>query len=116
LRDAHPFLATYPAPAFVASLAETSGVRDLPDDLELVQDTFRAFGNNVVAPRAEHVHEDNGDVPEAIISGLRRDRCVRPVGSGEYGGYSEGAEGEYLGGMVSPPRSCRGRRWASAAR
>ena len=31
--------------------------------MELVQDTFRPFADNVVAPQAEHVHRTNGDVP-----------------------------------------------------
>jgi (2S)-methylsuccinyl-CoA dehydrogenase len=101
LRDAHPFLETYRAPAFVASLAETPGVRNLPDDFELVQDTFRAFGDKVVAPRAEHVHRYNEDVPEEVISGLAEIGAFGLSVPAEYGGYSEGGEGEYLGMVVA---------------
>src|SRR5215211_1242011 len=53
LRDAHPFLETYRDPDYLAALAETPGARHLDADMELVQDTFRAFATNVVAPQAE---------------------------------------------------------------
>ena len=110
LRDAHPFLETYRAPAFVASLAETPGRRNLPDDFELVQDTFRAFGDKVVAPRAEHVHRHNEDVPEEVISGLAEIGAFGLSVPAEYGGYgyAEGLEGQ----ISRWPRRCPGGRAA----
>jgi (2S)-methylsuccinyl-CoA dehydrogenase len=101
LRDAHPFLATYRDPDFVASLAETSGPRHLDADMELVQDTFRAFASNVVAPQAEHVHRTNGDVPEDVIEGLAEIGAFGLSVPAEYGGYSEGGDSEYLGMVVA---------------
>ena len=77
-----PFLATYRDPEFVAALAETAGPRHLDGDMELVQDTFRSFADNVVAPQAEHVHRTNGDVPEDVIAGPRRDRRLRALRAG----------------------------------
>ena len=79
LRDAHPFLERFRDPEFVASLAETPGPRHLDADMELVQDTFRSFAANVIAPQAEHVHRTNGDVPEDDHRRPRRDRRVRAV-------------------------------------
>ena len=64
-----PFVAPYRAPDFVASLADQPGPRHLDGDMEMVQDTFRSFADNVIAPHAEHVHRTNGDVPEEIIRG-----------------------------------------------
>lgn len=101
LREAHGFLQTYRDPGFVASLAETPGRRGLPDDFELVQDTFRAFGDKVIAPRAEHVHRQNADVPEEVIAGLAEIGAFGLSVPAEYGGYSEGGEGEYLGMVVA---------------
>ena len=63
-------MATFRDPVFVASLAEKSGPRHLDDDFEMVQDTFRSFASKVIAPRAEHVHRFNEDVPEEVIAGL----------------------------------------------
>lgn len=66
LKSAHPFLATYRDPAFIASLANTAGPRHLDSEFEMVQDTFRSFADNEIKPRAEHVHRYNEDVPEEI--------------------------------------------------
>jgi (2S)-methylsuccinyl-CoA dehydrogenase len=101
LRSAHPFLETYRDPEFVASLAETPGARHLDADMELVQDTFRAFATNVVAPQAEHVHRANGDVPEDVIEGLAEIGAFGLSVPAEYGGYNEGGDSEYLGMVVA---------------
>src|SRR5262245_56672241 len=69
LAEAQAFLTTYRDPAFLAALATVRGPRHLDPDFELVQDTFRAFAENEIAPVAEHVHRENADVPEATISG-----------------------------------------------
>ena len=101
LRDAHAFLATYRAPEFVASLATTPGPRHLDSDFEMVQDTFRSFAENEIKPRAEHVHRFNEDVPEEIISGLAEMGVFGLSVPAEYGGYSEGGDGEYIGMVVA---------------
>ncbi len=101
LRDAHPFLASYRDPAFVASLATTPGPRHLDDDYEMVQATFRAFADNEIKPRAEHVHRFNEEVPEEIITGLAEMGVFGLSVPAEYGGYSEGGDGEYIGMVVA---------------
>jgi (2S)-methylsuccinyl-CoA dehydrogenase len=101
VRDAHPVLAAYRDPDFLAGLAESPGPRHLDDDLEMVQDTFRSFAENVVAPHAEHVHRTNGDVPETVISGLGEIGAFGLSVPAEYGGYSEGGEAEYLAMVVA---------------
>jgi (2S)-methylsuccinyl-CoA dehydrogenase len=101
VRGAHPVLAAYRDPEFLAALAESPGPRHLDDDLEMVQDTFRSFADNVVAPHAEHVHRTNGDVPEAVISGLGELGAFGLSVPAEYGGYSEGGEAEYLAMVVA---------------
>ena len=72
------------------------GPRHLDADMELVQDTFRSFATNVVAPQAEHVHRTNGDVPEDVIEGLAEIGAFGLSVPAEYGGYSEGGDSEYL--------------------
>ena len=101
LRSAHPFLATYRDPAFLSGLAESSGPRHLDADMEMVQDTFRSFANNVVAPQAEHVHRTNGDVPEDVIDGLAEIGAFGLSVPAEYGGYSEGGDSEYLAMVIA---------------
>ena len=69
--------------------------------MEMVQDTFRSFANNVVALHAEHVHRTNGDVPEEIISGLGEIGAFGLSVPADYGGYSEGGDAEYMAMVVA---------------
>ncbi|MCU1386715.1 MAG: putative acyl-CoA dehydrogenase [Ilumatobacteraceae bacterium] len=108
MKAAHPFLETYRAPEFLASLATAAGPRHLADDYEMVQDTFRAFADKVIAPRAEHVHRYNEDVPEEIISGLAEMGAFGLSVPAEYGGFSEGGDGEYIAIVVATEELSRG--------
>ena len=100
--DAHrPTLARYRDPALLSTLAENPAPRHLDDDMEMVQDTFRAFATNVVAPHAEHVHRTNGDVPEAVIAGLAEIGAFGLSVPATYGGFSEGGENEYLAMVIA---------------
>ncbi len=99
--DVLPQLAPFRDPEFLAALAETPGPRHLDGDLEMVQDTFRAFAANVVAPHAEHVHRTNGDVPEEVISGLAELGAFGLSVPSEYGGFSEGGDSEYVAMVVA---------------
>ena len=101
LAGAHEFVSTYRDPEFLASLAGTPGPRHLGGDMEMVQDTFRAFAANVITPHAEHVHRSNGDVPEEIVSGLAEIGAFGLSVPAEYGGYSEGGDDEYLAMVVA---------------
>ncbi len=101
LAGAAEFMATYRDPDFLASLADDQGPRHLDPDFEMVQDTFRSFADKVIAPRAEHVHRYNEDVPEDIISGLADMGAFGLSVPVEYGGFSEGGEGEYVAMVVA---------------
>src|SRR3954469_22754119 len=108
LRDAHSFLELYRTPEFLASLAEAPGPRHLADDYEMVQDTFRSFADKVIAPRAEHVHRHNDDVPEEIIGGLGEMGAFGLSVPSEYGGFSEGGDGEYIAMVIATEELSRG--------
>ena len=84
------------------------GPRHLDDDFEMVQDTFRSFADNEIAPRAEHVHRHNDDVPEEVITGLAEMGAFGLSVPAEYGGYSEGGDGEYIGMVVATEELSRG--------
>lgn len=108
LAAAGPFLSTYRDPDFLASLATVEGPRHLDSDFEMVQDTFRAFADREIAPRAEHVHRTNSDVPEEIISGLAEIGAFGLSVPEEYGGFASGGEADYLGMVVSTEELSRG--------
>ncbi len=94
-------VAVYRDPEFLAALAETPGPRHLDGEMEMVQDTFRSFAANVVAPHAEHVHRTNGDVPEEVIAGLAEIGAFGLSVPAEYGGFSEGGASEYIAMVIA---------------
>ncbi len=108
LRGAHPFLAEFRDPDFLASLAGVDGPRHLDGDFEMVQDTFRRFADEKIAPVAEHVHRTNGDVPEEIITGLAEMGAFGLSVPEEYGGWASGGESDYLGMVVATEELSRG--------
>ncbi len=101
LSAAGEFLAVYRDPEFVASLGSTPGPRHLDGEFEMVQDTFRSFAMREIAPRAEHVHRFNEDVPEEIIAGLAEIGAFGLSVPAQYGGFSEGGEGEYMASCIA---------------
>ncbi|MDA2954863.1 MAG: acyl-CoA/acyl-ACP dehydrogenase [Actinomycetota bacterium] len=101
LEESSDFVEKYLDPNLLSSLANQSGPRHLDDDYEMVQDTFRSFANKVIAPHAEHVHRENLDVPEDIISGLSEIGAFGLSIPIEYGGFSEGGDGEYMASCVA---------------
>ena len=107
LDGARDFLATYRAADFLASI-DDPGPRHLDGDFELVQDTFRRFADQKLKPIAEHIHRDNGDIPEDIISGLAEMGAFGLSIPAEYGGYGEGGEGEFIGMVVATEELSRG--------
>ncbi len=101
LAESHDFVEKYLDPNLLASLANKPGKKFLDDDNEMVQDTFRSFATKVVAPHAEHVHRENLDVPEEIISGLAEIGAFGLSIPVEYGGFSEGGDGEYMASCIA---------------
>ncbi|HEY1279936.1 MAG TPA: acyl-CoA dehydrogenase family protein [Acidimicrobiales bacterium] len=108
LAGAREFLAAYRDPDFLAGLAAADSPRHLDDDFELVQDTFRRFAEEKIAPAAEHVHRTNGDVPEDIISGLGEMGAFGLSVPEQYGGWAGGGDQDYLGMVVATEELSRG--------
>ncbi len=106
LDSTRPFVAAYRSPSFLAELhddlaAAQGGPRHLDPDYEMVADTFRRFADEQVRERAEHVHRHNDDVPEALITGLADMGGFGLSVPEEYGGFSTGGSGEYVGMVVA---------------
>src|ERR1700712_100063 len=107
LDGAREFIGSYKAATFLAGITDP-GPRHLDGDFEMVQDTFRRFADQKLAPIAEHIHRTNGDIPEDIIEGLAEMGAFGLSIPAEYGGYGEGGEGEYIGMVVSTEELSRG--------
>ncbi|MCY3609097.1 MAG: acyl-CoA/acyl-ACP dehydrogenase [Acidimicrobiaceae bacterium] len=101
LDDARDFVAAYRDPAYVATLAGLDAPSHLDDDFELVAETFRRFGEDKIAPTAEHIHRGDTDIPEDIIGGLAELGCFGLSVPEEYGGFASGSESDYLGMVIA---------------
>ena len=100
LDEAREFVGSYRSPEFLTSI-EGEGPRHLDGDFEMVQDTFRRFGDDQIKPHAEHVHRTNGDVPEDVISGLAELGAFGLSIPEEFGGFASGGESDYMGMVVA---------------
>jgi len=95
------FVSAFRSPTFLASLAEETGPRHLDADFELVRDTFHRFAEEQIRPRAEHIHRENADIPEEIISGMAEMGGFGMSVPEAYGGFASGGESDYLGMVVA---------------
>jgi (2S)-methylsuccinyl-CoA dehydrogenase len=108
LDGARPFVAAHRDPAFLADLADVEGPRHLDQDFELVQDTFRRFAEEKLEPVAEHIHRENADIPEDVITGLAEMGAFGLSVPEEYGGFAAGGESDYLGMVIATEELSRG--------
>ncbi len=95
------FVSAWRDPATLAEMAFQEGPLHLDDEFELVRDTFRRFGEEQIAPHAEHIHRDNSDIPESIISGLAEMGVFGLSIPEEYGGFATGGESDYYGMVIA---------------
>jgi (2S)-methylsuccinyl-CoA dehydrogenase len=85
-----------------------AGGRHLPEDLEMVRQTFRRFAEDKVAPVAEHVHRNDEDIPDDIIAGLAELGCFALSIPEEHGGFASGGEDELLNMVLVTEELSRG--------
>jgi (2S)-methylsuccinyl-CoA dehydrogenase len=101
LDAARGFVAAWRDPAVLAELAFSDGPRHLDPEFELVQDTFRRFGEDRIAPAAEHIHRHNADIPEELIAGLAEMGVFGLSIPEQYGGFAGGGESDYYGMVIA---------------
>ena len=101
LDPAREFIRLFRDPQFVAQLALLEAPRHLDEDFAMVADTFRRFANDKIAPRAEHIHRQDTDIPEDIIEGLAELGCFGLSVPEEYGGFATGSESDYMGMVIA---------------
>jgi (2S)-methylsuccinyl-CoA dehydrogenase len=106
LAPAHEFVSRYRSPAMLDELADRlpsggTGPAHLPDEFDLVRDTFHRFAEDRIRPVAEHIHRQNDDIPEEIISGLAELGGFGLSVPEEYGGFAAGGDADYLAMCVA---------------
>ena len=85
-----------------------AGDRHLPEDLEMVRQTFRRFAEDKVVPVAEHIHRHDEDIPDEIIAGLAELGCFALSIPEEHGGFASGGEDELLNMVLVTEELSRG--------
>jgi (2S)-methylsuccinyl-CoA dehydrogenase len=106
LATAHGFVSRYRDPATLEALADRlpdvgTGPAHLPDEFDLVRETFHRFANDKIRPVAEHIHRENDDIPEEIIGGMAEIGGFGLSVPEEYGGFAAGGESDYLAMCVA---------------
>jgi (2S)-methylsuccinyl-CoA dehydrogenase len=106
LAAAHEFVSRYRSPETLEALADrlpTSGTgpAHLPDEFDLVRDTFHRFAQDLIRPVAERIHRENADIPEEIISGMAEIGGFGLSVPEEYGGFAAGGDSDYLAMCVA---------------
>jgi (2S)-methylsuccinyl-CoA dehydrogenase len=108
LDGARDFVAAWRDPATLAGLAFQDGPRHLDPEFELVQDTFRRFAEERIAPIAEHIHRRNADIPEDLIAALAELGVFGLSIPEAYGGFAGGGESDYYGMVIATEELSRG--------
>ncbi|PJZ71407.1 acyl-CoA dehydrogenase [Leptospira perolatii] len=84
------------------------GAYGLSEDHEMFRQTFKQFAEEVVAPKAEHVHRDDDIVPEEIIQGLRDMGCFGLCIPESYGGLQPDGKADNISMLVVTEELSRG--------
>ncbi len=107
LDAARPFVEAATDPNYVAAASTISGGELLSDDLALVADTFERFAVDKISPVAEHIHRQDADIPDDIISGVAALGSFGLSISSAYGGFAEGTADDHLAMVVATERLSR---------
>ncbi|TGL60704.1 acyl-CoA dehydrogenase family protein [Leptospira sarikeiensis] len=84
------------------------GAYGLSEDHEMFRQTFKQFAEEVVAPKAEHVHRHDDIVPEEIIQGLRDMGCFGLCIPETYGGLQPNDKPDNISMLVVTEELSRG--------
>ena len=86
MAPAQPFVSRYRDPAFLESVADSlpsggTGAAHLPEEFDLVRDSFHRFAADKIRPVAEHIHRSQRRHPRVDHRGHGRARRVRALGA-----------------------------------
>ena len=80
----------------------------LPEEVELVRDSFRRFAEEVVLPEAEAIHRQDLDIPESLIRAAAELGCFGACIPERFGGMQPDGQGDSLAMIVVTEELSRG--------
>ncbi|MEZ5560439.1 MAG: acyl-CoA dehydrogenase family protein [Pseudomonadales bacterium] len=92
-------------------ILERSGdlpVVGLDEEKSMMRETFRAFADDVVMPRAEHIHRTDSMIPDEILTPLKQMGCFGLSVPQRYGGLKPDNFEDSLGMVVVTEELSRG--------
>lgn len=90
------------------ALAGEFGAVALSEDHTMMRDTFRGFAQDVVMPLAEHVHREDGFIPDEILGGLTEMGAFGLSIPESYGGFQPDGGHDNMSMMVVTEELSRG--------
>ncbi|MEH6591845.1 MAG: acyl-CoA dehydrogenase family protein [Halioglobus sp.] len=97
--------------AIGAALIERGNVRlpsGLGEEKDMIQDAFARFAEEVVMPRAEHIHRFDTDIPDEIIEGAAQMGCFGSCIPQRFGGLMPDERHDSIGMLVVTEELSRG--------
>jgi len=80
----------------------------LGEEKDMIRDAFARFAEEVVMPRAEHIHRFDTDIPDEIISGAAEMGCFGTCIPEQYGGLMPDERHDSIGMLVVTEELSRG--------
>lgn len=106
LNESRSFVQRFTEPDFLSGLVP--GPRHLDPDFSPVQEMFRRFADEKLAPIAARIHREDADIPDSVIDQLGRTGAFGLSIPEAYGGFATGGESDYIAMVVATEELSRG--------
>lgn len=101
LEDLNNYVSIYGTPKKYSQISSYTPKPYLSDELQLVAETFKRFGEDHIEKHAEKVHREDLDIPEEIIDGLAQLGCFGLSIPEGYGGSASGSINDIYGMVIA---------------
>ncbi len=87
---------------------KSGGTYGLNDDQQMIRDTFKKFAEDVVMPKAEHIHRHDTLIPSEIMNGLKELGCFGLSIPQKFGGFQDDSKPDNMGMILVTEELSRG--------
>ncbi len=88
--------------------SKNGGAYGLNEDQQMIRDTFKKFAEEVVMPKAEHIHRHDTLIPPEILNGLKELGCFGLSIPQKFGGFQDDAKPDNMGMILVTEELSRG--------